>query len=53
VLAPGGRAVVLTEEKRLLRDAAARTRLLRIDREVGLETGGLHPTVFVLVRRGG
>jgi hypothetical protein len=53
VLAPGGRAVVLTEEKRLLRDAVTRTRLLRIDREVGLETGGLHPTVFVLVRRGG
>jgi 23S rRNA G2445 N2-methylase RlmL len=48
VLAAGGRAVALTEEKRLFRQAAAATRRLRIDRELTLATGGLHPSVFVL-----
>jgi SAM-dependent methyltransferase len=48
VLAPGGRALALTEEKRLFRQAAGATGRLRIDRELTLTTGGLHPSVFVL-----
>jgi tRNA G46 methylase TrmB len=48
VLAPQGRALALTEEKRLFRQAAGATRRLRIDRELTLSTGGLHPSVFVL-----
>ena len=50
VLAPGGRAVLLTEEKRLLREALAAAGRLRLDREVTLEVGGLHPSAFVLSR---
>jgi 23S rRNA G2445 N2-methylase RlmL len=48
VLTPTGRAVMLTEEKRLLRHAVATARGVRIDRELTLTTGGLHPSVFVL-----
>ena len=48
VLAPGGRAVALTEEKRLLRQTAGAARGLRIERELTLSAGGLHPSVFVL-----
>jgi predicted RNA methylase len=48
VLVSHGRALALTEEKRLFRQAAAATRRLRIDRELTLTTGGLHPSVFVL-----
>jgi predicted RNA methylase len=48
VLDRGGRAVVLTEEKRLLRQSVAGTRNLRIEDELTVETGGLHPSLFVL-----
>jgi predicted RNA methylase len=48
VLAPGGRAVALTEEKRLFRQAAGAARGLRVERELTVSTGGLHPSVFVL-----
>jgi tRNA (guanine6-N2)-methyltransferase len=51
VLDPAGRAVVLTEEKRLFRRAVAATRSLRVESDLTLETGGLHPSVFVLVSR--
>jgi tRNA (guanine6-N2)-methyltransferase len=51
VLGPGGRAVVLTEEKRLFRRAVAETASLRVASDLTLEVGGLHPSVFVLASR--
>lgn len=48
VLTADGRAVLLTEDKRVFRDAAQRAPRLKIVRELLVETGGLHPTVFVL-----
>lgn len=50
VLARGGRAVALTEEKRLFRAAVGAAPGLRVERELTLTTGGLHPSVFVLTR---
>lgn len=56
VLVPDGRAVVLTEDKRLLRESVERSDL-KILRERVLESGGARPTAFVLgfkrSRRGG
>jgi 23S rRNA G2445 N2-methylase RlmL len=51
VLRPTGRAVLLTEEKRLLRDAVQRTADLKVIKEVELESGGLHPSSYVVVNR--
>jgi SAM-dependent methyltransferase len=51
VLAPSGRAVLLTEEKELLRRSVGATRELRIEREHLFASGGLHPTAFVLAKR--
>jgi tRNA (guanine6-N2)-methyltransferase len=51
VLRPTGRAVLLTEEKRLLRDAVQRTADLSVIKEVELESGGLHPSAYVVVSR--
>ena len=51
VLRPTGRAVLLTEEKRLLRDAVQRTADLSVIKEVELESGGLHPSAYVVVNR--
>jgi tRNA (guanine6-N2)-methyltransferase len=51
VLRPTGRAVLLTEEKRLLRDAVRRTADLGVVKEVGLESGGLHPSAYVVLNR--
>ncbi|WP_238335206.1 TRM11 family SAM-dependent methyltransferase [Kribbella amoyensis] len=48
VLTPDGRAVLLTEDKRLLRDAVARTGGLKIVRERVLRFNGATPTAFVL-----
>jgi len=50
VLTPDGRAVLLTEDKRLLKDAVARTRGLKIVRERLLRFSGATPTAFVLMR---
>ena len=50
VLTAKGRAVLLTEEKRLLLDAVQRTRGVRIIKEIELATGGLHPSAYVVVR---
>lgn len=46
---PGGKAVLLTEEKRLFRQAF--TRPLKIIEEHMIETGGLHPSIFLVRRR--
>jgi SAM-dependent methyltransferase len=52
VLPGGGRAVLLTDDKRLFREAVQRTPLLRVIKEVVLARGGLHPSVYVLAKRG-
>jgi tRNA (guanine6-N2)-methyltransferase len=52
VLPGGGRAVLLTDDKRLFREAVQRTPLVRVIKEVVLARGGLHPSVYVLARRG-
>jgi tRNA (guanine6-N2)-methyltransferase len=48
VLTDDGRSVLLTEDKRLLRDAVAQTPGLKIVRERVLRFNGATPTVFVL-----
>lgn len=52
VLPGGGRAVLLTDDKRLFRETVQRTRLIRIIKEIMLERGGLHPSVYVMTKRG-
>jgi SAM-dependent methyltransferase len=52
VLPGNGRAVLLTDDKRLFREAVQRTPLLRVIKEVVLARGGLHPSVYVLAKRG-
>jgi tRNA (guanine6-N2)-methyltransferase len=52
ILPGGGRAVLLTDDKRLFREAVQRTPLLRIIKELVLARGGLHPSVYVLAKRG-
>jgi tRNA (guanine6-N2)-methyltransferase len=52
VLPGGGRAVLLTDDKRLFRETVQRTRLVRVVKEIVLARGGLHPSVYVLVKRG-
>ena len=51
VLSPGGLAVLLSEEKELLRQAIKATHSLRIVKEHMLTIGGLHPNVFVVAHR--
>lgn len=51
VLAPRARAVLLTEDKRLLRVWARRVPGLRPVKEVLLASGGAHPSAFVLTNR--
>ena len=53
VLTRQGRAVLLTEDKTLFRQAVQRTQNLHIVRELVLESGGAHPTAFVLARTRG
>jgi SAM-dependent methyltransferase len=48
VLTPDGRAVLLTEDKRLLKDTIARTRGLKIVKERLLRFNGATPTAYVL-----
>jgi len=52
-LAGDGRAVLLTEDKRLLVDSVQRTRGLRIVKETTFGSGGAHPTAYVVVRSRG
>jgi tRNA (guanine6-N2)-methyltransferase len=52
VLPGGGRAVLLTDDKRLFRETVQRTRLVRVVKEIMLARGGLHPSAYVLVKRG-
>ncbi|HEY9290405.1 MAG TPA: methyltransferase [Microlunatus sp.] len=49
-LQPSGRAVLLTEDKRLLVDAVARTPGVKIIRERLLRYGGATPTAYVISR---
>ncbi|AKU18633.1 TRM11 family SAM-dependent methyltransferase [Luteipulveratus mongoliensis] len=50
VLTAKGRAVLLTEDKRLFVESVQRTAGLRVIKEIEFETGGLHPSAYVLVR---
>ena len=52
VLTRQGRAVLLTDDKRLFRETVQRTPLLRIIKEIVLERGGVHPSAYVIVKRG-
>lgn len=52
VMTPRGRAVLLTEDKRLFRETVQRTPLLRVIKEILLERGGAHPSAYVVVKRG-
>jgi tRNA (guanine6-N2)-methyltransferase len=52
VLPANGRAVLLTEDKRLFRETVQRTRLLRVIKEVVLARGGIHPSAYVVSKRG-
>lgn len=49
VLRPGGRAVLLTEDKRLFLDSVQRTARLKVIKEIEVATGGLHPSAYVVV----
>jgi SAM-dependent methyltransferase len=53
VLTRQGRAALLTEDKTLLRQSVQRTPHLHVVRELLLETGGAHPSAFVLTRTRG
>jgi tRNA (guanine6-N2)-methyltransferase len=53
VLTRQGRAALLTEDKTLLRQSVQRTPHLHVVRELLLETGGAHPSAFVLARTRG
>ncbi|MGH8792466.1 MAG: TRM11 family SAM-dependent methyltransferase [Stackebrandtia sp.] len=46
-----GRAVLLTEDKRLFVETVQRTRGLRIVKEVVFATGGAHPSAYVVTTR--
>jgi SAM-dependent methyltransferase len=52
LLPGGGRAVLLTDDKRLFRETVQRTPLLRVIKEVVLTRSGLYPSVYVLAKRG-
>ncbi len=53
VLTSQGRVVLLTEDKNLFRQTTQRTPKLHIVRELVLESGGAHPSAFVLARTRG
>jgi 23S rRNA G2445 N2-methylase RlmL len=50
-LRPNGRAVLLTEDKRLLVETVARTKGIKIIRERLLSYNGATPSAYVLVRK--
>ena len=53
VLTPRGRAVMLTEDKRLFTQSVQRTRNIRVIKEVTFTTGGAHPSAYVVTTRRG
>jgi tRNA (guanine6-N2)-methyltransferase len=53
VLTGDGRAVLLTEDKRLLLETVQRARGLRVVSERTFGSGGAHPTAYVVVRSRG
>ena len=50
VLTPRGRCVLLTDDKRVFKDALARTRGLKIVREVVVRYNGVNPSAYVVAR---
>jgi SAM-dependent methyltransferase len=48
VLRPDGRAVLLTEDKKLLTQAVQRTPRIRVIKEAQVSSGGLHPTAYTI-----
>lgn len=48
VLRPKGRAVLLTEDKRLFQQAVQGTSRIRVIKEVLVTSGGLHPTAYII-----
>lgn len=50
VLAPAGRCVLMTDDKRVFKDALARTRGLKIVREVVVRYNGVNPSAYVVAR---
>jgi tRNA (guanine6-N2)-methyltransferase len=50
ILTTSGRAVLLTDDKRILVESIQRTANLRVIKEIQLATGGLHPSAYVLTR---
>lgn len=50
VLAPAGRCVLLTDDKRVFKDALARTRGLKIVREIVVRYNGVNPSAYVVAR---
>ncbi|MBO1755128.1 TRM11 family methyltransferase [Allobranchiibius sp. CTAmp26] len=50
VLTPGGRCVLLTDDKRVFKDALARTRGLKIVREQVVRYHGVNPSAYVVTR---
>ena len=50
VLTPGGRCVLLTDDKRVFKDALARTRGVKIVREQVVRYHGVNPSAYVVTR---
>jgi len=50
VLTPKGRAVLLTDDKRLFVESVQRTADIRIVKEIQVATGGVHPSAYVVTR---
>ncbi len=50
VLRPGGRAVLLTQEKRLLTRLVRGSDALTMMRQLSLSLSGMHPTIYVVTR---
>lgn len=53
VLTRRGRAVLLTEDKRLFTQTVQRTRGIRVIKEIVFATGGAHPSAYVVATRRG
>lgn len=49
-LRPDGRAVLMTEDKRIFEQAVQSTHGIKVVKEVTLSTGGLHPSAYVIER---
>jgi SAM-dependent methyltransferase len=50
ILTTKGRAVLLTDDKRLFVESVQRTADIRIVKEIQVATGGVHPTAYVVTR---